>query len=119
MQISLIGIYPIDAPEPCHLLELQISDALGEIDLSEVTQPVQDQPRENWQVPFDEVWLTPSGDAEVSGAFCQPRGRELRLAFYFHHLSTSAPLLTPCGPIDIPPETAKPSRLSFLQYDAP
>ena len=119
MQISLVGVYPIDAAEPCHLVELQFSDVLGEINFSEITQPAPDQPKENWQVPFDEAWLTPSGDAEISGAFCQPAGRELRMVFYFHHLSMLAPLLTPCGPIDIPLETAKPSRLDFMEYVRP
>jgi hypothetical protein len=39
-----------------------------------------------------------------------------RVAFFFHFLRLDRPLLTPAGPILLPPPTPRPDRLRFLTY---
>ena len=121
MRIEVLGIYPIEAREPCALVEVVIRDDDDQIDLAEVTQEVAEQPRANWQVPYDEFILNQDGTAGEPNYSTSPlsvRG-SLRLAFFFHYLDISRPLLTPAGEVNLPSPTAFPSRLDFIQYDPP
>ncbi len=121
MRIKVVGVHPVATPALCHLMELTIGNVEGNLDLGEVTQETGRQPRENWQVPWDEVWLDQEGRAPVDAERPdrQPEGTDLRVAFFFHYLDFSRPLLTPAGPIDLPPETAVPERLRFRRYEPP
>lgn len=56
----------MDADEPCHLVEASIDGYVGELDVGEFTQDVPGQPRENWQVPWDERVLDPEGKRQMS-----------------------------------------------------
>ena len=47
MKVEVVGVYPVDAPEPCHLVELQVEDANASFETDGVTQETLDQPREN------------------------------------------------------------------------
>ena len=47
--MRIIGVHPIEASEPCHLIEVKFLQP-NEIDWSEFTQELPDQDRENWQV---------------------------------------------------------------------
>jgi hypothetical protein len=102
MPIVIRGIHPIDAPEPCYLIELQVSD-IGPIDWLAITQE-QAQPRSNWQVPWDE---RPIDDDET------------RWAFFFHYLDLKKPLLTQCGPVTLPNPTPIPEHLTDIEYEPP
>jgi len=53
-KITVLGVHPVEADEPCHLVELLVEGSDDELDFGEVTQEVKGQPQENWQVPWDE-----------------------------------------------------------------
>jgi hypothetical protein len=103
MRFTIRGVHPVDAPEPCHLIEAELVDA-EDFDWGEVTQEDATQPRENWQVAYDE----------------QPLDNDERCwAFFFHHLDLAKPLLTPVGPIPLPAPTPCPEHLHNIEYMEP
>jgi hypothetical protein len=101
-RIRVIGIHAIPAEEPVHLVEVEIAGDASDFDFGEITQEVPGQPRSNWQAVYDE--------REVG---------ENRFAFFFHFLVTAKPLLSPAGPLVLPPETPLPEHLSGIQYERP
>jgi hypothetical protein len=123
--VEVVGVYPIDdAPEPCHLIELIIraSDAFN---VGQITQEEAGVPQENWQVAWDAKILDVSGETVVADAWSLPEpdilpaAGETRLAFFFHHLDASKPLLTPLGPLHLPEASPLPSRLRAVEYEQP
>jgi hypothetical protein len=110
--VEIVGVYLVpEAPEPCHLVELIVTEA-HEFNMGEFTQETPGQPRANWQVPWDERFLTPEGTEEAA----QETGR---VAFFFHYLNPSVPLLTPFGPVVLPNPQERPTRLDWLRYEEP
>jgi hypothetical protein len=91
---------PISSP---HLIEVELSHAEG-FDWGKVTQENPMQPRSNWQVAYDEQPLDED---------------ERRWAFFFHYLDPSRPLLTPDGPVNLPPPTPRPAHLNSIEYLEP
>ncbi len=69
MRIEVIGVYPVRADEPCHLVELWVRELKGELPVADFTQEVEGQPRDNWQVPYDERVLNEAGTAQVGEQF--------------------------------------------------
>lgn len=104
MSLNIIGIYPVDAPEPCHLIEVQIAPSNQEYDWGSVTQEVKGQPKSNWQVPWDEQELDASNG---------------RWVFFFHYLDLSKPLITPDGPKKLPQAAVLPEYLQSIKYEEP
>ena len=123
-QIEVIGVYPAEAPEPVHLVELIVGGADSAFPIGEFTQEVPDQPRSNWQVPYMEQILSADGAkiiADDSEAWRKPelfRG-DVRFVFFFHCLDLQRPLRTPFGEIPLPAESELPARLSMIQYQEP
>lgn len=122
MHIEVEGVYAVEAPCPCHLVEVVIRDYTGPIKLSEFTQEAPGQPRMMWQVPWDERVLNADGTEDVLGRF--PRnivadGNSVRIAFFFHLLDNARPLMTPAGNVTLPAATSWPQRLAFLTYETP
>jgi hypothetical protein len=123
-KIEPIGVYPVEAKEPVHLLEVWVRNADGVFDMGGVTQEVPEQPRSNWQAPYSEHVLSAAGDealTEEFGAADKPdlwKG-DMRLAFFFHYLDLERPLLTPFGPVQLPPASELPDRLSMIRYEPP
>ena len=105
-RFEVIGVYPIDAPEPCHLIEVLLSGDDNSFDWGEVTQEDPTQPKYNWQVAYDEQLVE-----ENKG--------ESRYVFFFHYLDFSKPLITPFGEINLPKPTALPARLADIEYYPP
>lgn len=109
MKIKIIGVYPVRADEPCHLIELRVRAVKCELRMADFTQKVEGKPRANWQVPYDERVLNDDGTAPVGDQFPQlieADENDLRLAFFFHCLDFSMPLLSPAGPLQLPAETS-------------
>ena len=117
----IIGAYKVRSPEPCHLVELEITDVSGQIDLIEITQEIPGHPRSNWQVPYEEQYLHSSGKHPITPdvPWRQHQESELRLVFFFHYLDFSRPLLTPFGELELPKPKRKPRRLGFVKYALP
>ncbi len=121
MNVEIIGVYVVDASEPCHLVELWITDHAGELVFGQFTQECPGEDRSNWQVPWDERVLNNEGTGDVMGRF-PPHvivDGKIRVAFFFHYLNFELPLITPAGTIHIPDAQVLPQRLSFIQYDQP
>lgn len=105
-QVRIVGVHEIAADESVHLLEIELSGDIDSFDFADVTQLIADQPRENWQVAYDEREVeTPTSNR--------------RFAFFFHCLDLNAPLITSFGEVLIPKPTPVPERLGDIIYEEP
>ena len=117
--VEVTGLYPVeDSPDPCHLIELRLPPGGPPLDLTGVTQPGSGLPGADWQTPFEPHLLDEAG---TSGRPLDPMAARAvpppaRLCFFFHFLRLDRPLLTPVGPVRLPPPTTRPERLAFLRY---
>jgi hypothetical protein len=116
----VVGIHAVEeAPDPCHLVEMRLEGEGDErLDLRAITQETAGDPGSTWQTPSGEHLLDASGERgrpldeeEVSGL-----AAPARVAFFFHFLRLDRPLLTPAGPVKLPPAAPRPERLRFLRY---
>ena len=121
MNVQIIGVYAIDASEPCHLVELQITNHFGELEFGQFTQEWLGKERSSWQVPWDERIINDEGTQDAMGRFPQnvKVHGQIRVVFFFHYLNLDRPLITPAGRIRIPDAKVLPARLKFMQYDPP
>jgi hypothetical protein len=121
--VEVVGVYPVEGAERCHLIEIRITDSDGRFELFGFTQAT-DDPRSEWQVPYDEKLLDPGG-TRVERDLWDHRHDEnlwrgdLRLVFFFHFLEVDEPLLTPWGSVELPPPSQLPERLSMINYENP
>lgn len=123
-QLKVIGVYPVEADEPVHLIELSILGAQGVFNIGDITQEIPGQPRENWQCPYMEQILSASGDKVLTDDYVSSKRPELwkgtmRLVFFFHCLDLERPLRTPFGEVQLPAESELPERFSMLEYEQP
>jgi hypothetical protein len=121
---SIIGVYPVSAPEPCHLVEMRIDDCDGVFEIGEITQADSKLERANWQVPYDERLISSDGHELLTESFEAQDRPELwrgsvRLGFFFHLLNFYQPLLTPFGELELPRPSPLPERLSAFTYEEP
>jgi hypothetical protein len=122
MIVDVLGIYPVEAPEPCHIIELMIRGHVGVLRMGAFTQESRGQPRSNWQVPWDERVLSADGTKDMLGPFpsrIECDGTAVRLAFFFHYLDCDRPLITPAGELALKAPQERPERLAFLAYNSP
>src|SRR5260370_15419703 len=104
--IEIVGVHPIQAPEPCFLLEMAVRNLVGEFDFGKITQESPNLASADWQVPWDERMI------------CQD-ANEIRYAFFFHYLDLDTPLMTPFGNVKIPQPTPIPPLLKQIVYQHP
>lgn len=121
---KVIGIYPVEAPDPCHLIEISISGGDGIFDVGSITQEDPTQTRDNWQCPYMERLISADGTTILTEPFEAEDDEdkwigEYRIGFFFHLLDTSKPLITPFGELTLPPETELPTRLADYTYEEP
>ena len=121
MDIKIIGVYLIDSDEPCHLIELTVHEVEPDFDMGSITQELPYETKDNWQVPYDEHFLTSDGSMVLNPDYPDeiPADDNLRVAFYFHYLDFERTLKTPIGDLYLPKATKKPERLNMLIYDPP
>jgi hypothetical protein len=105
-QVKIIGVHPVEADEPVHLIELLVEGDADTFDIGEVFQEVAGQPKSNWQAPYNERVL-------------EERDGKIRYAFFFHYLDFQKPLLTPAGSVPLPKPTKKPAHLKDIMYESP
>lgn len=105
-QIRILGVHPVEADEPVHLIERVVEGNVEDFDIGEVTQEVAGESRDNWQVPYDERLLE-----ESEG--------KMRYAFFFHYLDLQQPLMTPIGSARLPKPTDVPQHLEEFGYEPP
>ena len=115
---EVLGVHPLDErPKPCFLVALRIEGARG-IDVGSITQEAADLPQDEWQVPWDERALTRDGELLEAGPL-RPIDGDAHVVFFFHHLDTDRPLLTPAGGVPLPAPTPRPPRLAAIAYEEP
>src|SRR5437868_15475189 len=102
----IVGVYPVEADEPVHLIELLVEGDLEDFDMDKVTQEVAGQPMRNWQAPYNERLLE-----ESEG--------KARHAFFFHFLNLNKPLLTSAGSLPLPQPSKAPAHLQDMVYESP
>jgi hypothetical protein len=115
MRVDVIGVHPVAASEPCHLVEVLITGGKPADIVASITQETPDQPRDNWQVPYDEHYLTADGTKPEESA----PSPEARVAFFFHYLDLRRPLLSAAGSLQLPAPSSRPARLDFIRYEPP
>lgn len=121
MEIEIIGIYPVDAEEPCNLVELKVINHIPGLDIGDITQEVPGEAPANWQVPYDEHFLSLDGISVLNPESPDdlPEENDFRVVFFFHYLDFNRPLKTPAGEIKLPSPTKRPGRLIFIEYEQP
>ncbi len=120
-KIEILGVHFVKAEQPVHLIEILVRDSEGPFDMSKITQPMSNQPRTYWQVPYDDQILNAEGTKIVADAMFEKNNKplwtgDMRIAFFFHYLDLSRPLMTPFGEVNLPPETERPKRLEIMEY---
>ena len=86
------------------LVEIAVEPSGAEPDWIAITQPIEGQPSDSWQAPYDE---RPIGDEGT------------RWAFFVHYLDLKRPLSTPVGDRDLPEPTPMPAHLKHIEYEPP
>ena len=102
--MRVVGVHPIEARQPVHLLELEAQIEDMPIDWSSITQSVAGRDESYWQVPYDEQMVP---------------GRAWHWCFFFHYLDQSRPLSSQSGDLALPLETSVPDHLRFMRYEEP
>ncbi len=102
--LRIVGLHPVEAPEPVHLVELDASGYKSDLDWGAITQPVEGRDRSYWQVPYDEMPVP---------------GKPDHWCFFFHYLDRSRPLSSPAGALVLPTETPLPAHLRCIKYEQP
>ena len=59
--VEVVGVYPVRAAEPCHLIELMMRGVGPGFDFGSISQPIPSTPSSLWQVPWGEVLLDKDG----------------------------------------------------------
>ena len=52
--VRVLGVHPIAAQEPAHLVEVELIGVSYEVDWGSFTQPMPGFSQDHWQVPYDE-----------------------------------------------------------------
>lgn len=102
--VRVLGLHPIAAKEPVHLVEIEVIGVASEVDWGSFTQPMPGSSQDHWQVPYDERPVP---------------GHPDRWCFFFHYLDPSRPLRSFAGNLTLPPESPIPSHLRFIKYEEP
>ena len=131
---TVVGVYPVEADQPCHLIELTICDPDGEFSVNDLTQVDENIERGRWQAAYDERYLdarslqalpqrphpTIKGFSFPAGVGLEPPDlKEYRLAFFFHYLDLAKPLESSFGPMALPQPSARPEHLEFMDWGPP
>jgi hypothetical protein len=121
-EMTVVGLHPVDGAEGCYLIESIISDATTQPDFGRITQRGQSLDPSNWQVPYDEKLLDDEGQSVIADLFLtkvEAWPRRARVSFFLHNLDAAQPLATPYGDAQLPPPSARPTRLAMLVYETP
>jgi len=117
--IEVVGVYEVPDASDAVLIEIVAEDPPRAVNVGAFTQEEPGQPDGSWQVPWMERWLHESGQEIASEPFEPPPDHltTSRLVFFLHHVTPDRPLLTPAGPVALPPKTRLPSRLAGVEYE--
>src|SRR5260370_18727664 len=124
---KVVGVHPVEADQPCHLIELTVCDPDREFNVNDLTQVDENIERGLWQAAYDERYLDarsfqPLPQRPDHTGFTFPPGvrleppdlKEYRLAFFFHYLDLAKPLESSFGPLALPQPPSPPEHLAFM-----
>jgi len=114
--VEVVGVHPIEADEPCHLIEMAICDPDQKFSVDDLTQVIENFGKDFWQVAYDERFLDVHG---LHPSHERPDTKEYRLVFFFHHLDLAKPLQTSLGQVGLPTPSPQPEPLAFMIYGPP
>jgi len=114
-KIEIVGVYNVRRKPDVKLIECIIDCPPEHVDMGKFIHPLNNFPKSNWQVPYDEHYLNENG-TEVIGGFCHiPTGILFtRVAFFIHFVNFDNPLLSQFGKLRLPAESSMPKRLKNL-----
>ncbi|HLL61345.1 MAG TPA: hypothetical protein VK338_06525 [Candidatus Nitrosocosmicus sp.] len=110
-RIKIIGVYTIPNNKDVHLIELIINASPNKFDVIEFTQEDPAQPKDNWQVAYDEHYLNKDGTKIIEVVDNQS---PTRIAFFIYYLKLEQPFATPFGLVNLPKPIALPKRLAKI-----
>ena len=119
--MEIIGVHPVDGVD-CFLIEAVIAGVTTQPDFGQVTQPSERLAQPDWQVAYNEVLLDADGASVVADLLqttVSDWPAQARVAFFLHHLDIERPIRTPFGDVIAPQPTARPDRLTMIEYEAP
>lgn len=97
------------------LLELLVENCDARFRLDDFTQQIDAVPRDSWQAPWSEVYLTADGESLlVESGQPLPGVDTFRVAFFLHYFQPDRPLLSSYGPLECPAIMDMPPRLTRL-----
>lgn len=115
-KLNIIGVYDIEGHEDVHLIELLINEKPSLIDIGQFTQENHSQPKDNWQVAYDEYYLNFAGDKVIGDCIDLPINDDVptRLTFFLYFINFDLPLITQFGKIELLSATKLPKRLESI-----
>ena len=104
-----------DQLESVVLVEAKVLNPDERFDPGDFCQAREDLPQDQWQVAYDERYLTPDGNDLAVPRYETPKeSGDLRIAFYLHFWDPALPLQSSYGEIACPAPQPMPLRLERL-----
>lgn len=103
------------------IIEVLVTDPDAAFNMSEFVQPDSLRPENNWQVAWNETFLTPDGETVIGEYPCNlPDMLQYRVVFAIHYWNPDLPLRSSYGELALPAMEALPERLWRLTpYEVP
>jgi hypothetical protein len=119
-EAQIVGVHPVEADQPCHLIELVIWDTARDFYVDQLTQIDELVEKGFWQTAYLERFLDPQSLEPLRlGSFERPNLNAYRLAFFFHYLDPGKPLESSFGPLALPDVSPRPEHLAFMHWMPP
>jgi hypothetical protein len=98
------------------LVEVTVADPDAKFNVGDFTQENPELPRDSWQAPWAEAFLTPDGQSLLVERWSSPPKdqKRFRVAFYIHYWQPGQALLSSYGPLKTPAAGIMPDRLKTL-----
>jgi hypothetical protein len=117
---KVLGVHPVEADEPCHLVELMVCDSDRSFNVDDLTQLDESVERSLLQAAYDERFLDAQSLEPLRLRWReQPDRNEYRLAFFFHYLDLAKPLESSFGQLALPDPSPRPEHLVFMVWGPP
>jgi len=114
-EIPLAKQLCVDQLESVVLIETLIKDRDSQFRVSDFTQPQDGIPRDSWQAPWAEAYLSLDGESLLVKRWSEPpQDEHFRCAFFLHFYQPEKPLRTSYGELICPPSKDMPTRLKQL-----
>ena len=115
-KLNIIGVYEIEGHKDVHLIELQINEKPSLIDVGQFTQENPSQPKDDWQVAYDEYYLNSIGDKVIGDFLNLPLNDNIptRLIFFLYFINFDLPLITQFGVVELQSAIKLPKRLESI-----